>query len=111
MRKNKTLRARLKHKIIFLEDRRTSEIAEEEWQNILEVFAQVTHYADNSLAQLENMNFGNIITEEYFIFKIRFTDKVQKSMRISFSNRIFEIKRLINVEMQNKILKIIALEI
>ncbi|HJD62444.1 MAG TPA: head-tail adaptor protein [Rickettsia endosymbiont of Degeeriella rufa] len=44
------------------------------------------------------MSFGHVITEGYFLFKIRFIKNITTKMRIIFKEREFEIKRVINVE-------------
>nr|MBA2628811.1 phage head closure protein [Rickettsiaceae bacterium] len=66
---------------------------------------------DNRFAFLEGIQFGNVITEEYFLFKIRFIKGVNNTMRISFHNQIFEIKKIIDEDSKARILTIIALKI
>ena len=110
MTKN-SLSALLVHRVVFLENKTKSELEEQNWVPILEAFAEVKPMYDNKFGSIENFNFGHIVTEAFFMFKIRFTDKVNPKMRISFGARIFEIKRIINVAEKDKILQIIALEI
>jgi SPP1 family predicted phage head-tail adaptor len=74
-------------------------------------FAEVQPVCDNRFISLEGLSFGNVITEKYFLFKIRFMDGITQEMRISFKGRFFEIKRIINEDERNKMLSIIALEI
>ena len=66
---------------------------------------------DNRFAFLEGIQFGNIITEEYFLFKIRFIKELDNTMRISFHNQIFEIKRIIDEDSKGRLLSIVALKI
>lgn len=101
----------LTHKIIFLVNKENSEIKAGIWEKELESFAQIRPACDNNFVSLENMGFGSVISEECFIFTTRYDIKINKNMRIDFHGQIFEIKRLINENMKNKILKIIALEI
>ena len=105
------LSALLSHKIVFLENKSRNELEEQNWQEIYSSFAEIKPMYDNKFGSIEKFNFGHIVTEAFFMFKIRFTDQVNPKMRICFSRRIFEIKRIINIAEKNKILQIIALEI
>lgn len=60
---------------------------------------------------LEGMNFGNLITEEYYLFKIRYMDGLSKALRISFRRKLYSIKRIINIGEKDRFLNIIGLEI
>ncbi|RTK92291.1 MAG: head-tail adaptor protein [Rickettsiales bacterium] len=106
-----SIKSRLIHKIHFLTNNEFSEIKTANWQNTIEVFAEVQPVCDNRFISLENMQFGTVITEEYFLFTVRFIKEINKDMRIDFYGKIYEIKRIINENQRNKILKIIALEI
>ncbi len=101
----------LRHKIILLENKNLSSIEQPEWQEVFEVFANVNSYSSGILSQIEGVSFGHVLSEEYMIFTIRFHSKIRKNMRIKFRDSFFEIKRIINDEMKNKIQKIISLEI
>jgi len=57
------------------------------------------------------MQFGNVITEEYFLFTTRFIKDLDKTMRISFHNQIFEIKRIIDEDSKGRMLGIAALKV
>ena len=57
------------------------------------------------------MQFGNVITEEYFLFTTRFIKDINKTMRISFHNQIFEIKRIIDEDSKGRMLGIVALKV
>lgn len=110
MRK-KNITSRFIHKIIFLNNVADSAIEEDRWEEWQSSFAEVQPLCDNRFISLEGMSFGNVITEGYFIFKIRFLAGLLPEMRISFKGRIFEIKRIINENERDKMLDIIALEI
>ncbi len=60
---------------------------------------------------IEGLNFGNLITEDYYLFKIRYMDGLTKALRISFRRKLYSIKRIINIGEKNRFLNIIALEI
>jgi SPP1 family predicted phage head-tail adaptor len=106
-----TLSALLSHRVIFLENKTANELEDQDWQEVYRSFAEIKPMYDNKFGSIEKFNFGHIVTEAFFMFKIRFTEKINPKMRISFSRRIFEIKRIINVLEKDKILQIIALEI
>ncbi len=106
-----SIKSRLVHKIQFLINTEDSEIKTANWQELIVTFAQVEPVCDNRFIYLENMQFGNVITEEYFLFTIRFNHVIHKDMRINFYGKLFEIKRIVNEDQRSKILKIIALEI
>lgn len=105
------IKSRLVHKIQFLVNNEISEIKTADWQNTIEAFAEVQPVCDNRFISLENIQFGAVIAEEYFLFTVRFIKEINKDMRINFYGKIYEIKRIINENQRNKILKIIALEI
>ncbi len=105
------LAAILAHSIIFLENINDNELEDQQWDERLTVFAEVKPLYDNKCGSLEKFSFGNIVTEAFFMFKIRFTEAVNTKMRIKFRNRLFEIKRIINVGEKSKIMQIIGLEL
>ncbi|MBP7190057.1 MAG: head-tail adaptor protein [Rickettsiaceae bacterium] len=100
----------LKHKISILENASPDELSEN-WQEIEITFAQIKPLYDNKVESLDSFAFGNIVTDGYFVFQTRGSIKVSTKMRIKFKNRIFDIKRVIDVEEAGRWLKIIALEI
>jgi len=111
MKMSRALSFYLKHQIIFLENFAASDIEKENWQEKTMSFAEIKPLCDSKFESLENINFGHVMTEGFFIFKIRFIDGINSKMRILFKKRIFEIKRIIDVEEQGRILNIIGLEI
>ena len=110
-RTRKSLTLNLKHQIIVLENKTVNLVDLEDWQEKFTVFAEITQASENSFSALEGLNFGHIITEAYFIFKIRFMEGINTKQKILFKNRNFEIKRIINDSELNRILIIIALEV
>lgn len=109
--KKQSMVAKLVHKITFLENKSNSAIEEEVWERVLTSFAEIKPVCDGSVVSLEGIAFGNIITEEYFIFKTRFIKGINRQMRIGFHGRVFEIKRIIDEEERGRILSIIGLEV
>ncbi len=107
----KTIVSRFIHKIILLNNVANSAIEEDAWEEWNVSFAEVQPVCDNRFISLEGVSFGNVITEGYFLFKMRFMEGVNQEMRISFRGRIFEIKRIINENELDKMLNIIALEV
>jgi len=100
----------LKHAVSFIENISQSELEDQDWQEKYVTFADVRPMYDNKFGSIENFSFGHIVTEAFFMFKIRFTEAVHPKMRIIFKRRMFEIKRIINDGEASKTLKIIALE-
>lgn len=101
----------LKHRISVLENLVDTEISEDNWQTKYITFAQMKPLYDHKVGSLENFSFGHVVTEGYFMFKIRALIGINNKMRIQFQDRVFEIKRVINIEESCRLLQIIALEI
>ncbi|MES2215546.1 MAG: head-tail adaptor protein [Pseudomonadota bacterium] len=101
----------LKHRIIFLENVSISELGSEEWQEKCQTFADVKPLFDSKVGSLESFDFGHVVTEGYFMFKIRALNEINSKMRISFKGRLFEIKRVVDALEEGRMLQIIALEI
>ncbi|MCP5370027.1 MAG: head-tail adaptor protein [Rickettsiaceae bacterium] len=99
-----------KHKITLLENKSVSEL-EANWQEVRQIYANIKPLCDTRLVTLENVEFGSIISAEYYDFYIRYTQDINIYMRLSFRQNIFEIKRIINHNFSNKFLSIIALQI
>lgn len=107
----KSITRNLQHQIKILENFSTSEIEEEKWQEKFTSYAEIRPISDSRFNMLENLNFGHVMTEGYYIFKIRFIKGITTKMLISFRNRRFEIKRIINIAERSKFLNIIGLEV
>ncbi len=110
MKKN-SLFTFLKHKIICLENINQEELGGEVWREKYTTFAEIKPLYDNKVGSLENFSFGHVVTEGYFMFRIRALPGVTSKMRIKFHDRLFEIKRIIDIDERGRILKIIALEV
>jgi len=107
----KILVSRLVHNITFLENLAESASEDQDWREKYNCFAEISPLTDCKYISIEGMSFGNLITEEYYLFKIRYIEGVSKNSRISFRNKLYAIKRIINIKERDKILNIIAHEI
>ncbi len=101
----------LKHKISIWANVSNNDMEQDDWQRQYTTFAAILPLFDNKIGMIENFSFGNIVTEGYFLFKVRCCYNITNKMRIKFKDRIFQIKRIIDVTESGKWLKIIALEI
>ena len=101
----------LKHKIDIFQNTSASELEGERWSLKYQTFAEIKPLFDHKIGSIENFDFGHIVTEGYFLFRIRYLEGLTVAMRINFKNRHFEIKRVIDPTEESKILQIIALEV
>lgn len=108
---SQNLAKKLNHQIKFLENQRRSEIEDENWLETITTFAEIIPLSDTSFKTIENFNFGHVMTESYYIFRIRYNQRINNNMRISYNKKNFEIKRIINVDEKNIAMQIIVLEI
>jgi hypothetical protein len=111
MSMRKLLASDLKHQILFLENLANSDLEEENWQEAIMAFAEIKPICETGFNSLEAFDFGHVMTEGFFIFKMRFIKGIDIKMRILFNKRQFKIKRIIDIAEQNRVLKIIGLEI
>lgn len=111
MSRIKPFAACLQHQIIVLKKVPTVDIDHEQWQPKITTYAEIKAISETNYSTMDGFNFGNLITETYFMFRLRFVKGITNDMRIRFDDRIFEIKRVINHLERNCILRIIALEI
>ncbi len=107
----KSLTLNLRHLITILENKTVNPVDLEDWQEKFLVFAEIIPVSENNFSTLEGLNFGHMITEAYFIFKIRFTEGINIKQKILFKNRNFDIKRIINDGELNRTMTVIALEV
>lgn len=107
----KSIIKNLQYQIKFIENSTKTEIDKEVWLEKFILYAEISPLCDNRFEAIKGLNFGHIMTEEFFLFKMRYIKGITSKMRISFKARQFEIKRIINVAERNKFLNIIGLEI
>jgi len=72
----KSLSSYLKHQILFLENIATSDIEEDNWQEKIMAFAEIKPICETGFNSLENFDFGHVMTEGFFMFKIRFIEGI-----------------------------------
>jgi SPP1 family predicted phage head-tail adaptor len=106
-----SISGKLIHEISILANMAISELDDEDWQEKTKTFAEIKPLYDNKFGSLENFSFGHIVTENFFMFKIRYLPDLNTKLRIRFDERIFEIKRIINLNEKNIFLQIIGLEL
>lgn len=111
VKKTAIIASSLKHQIAFLENLATTEIEKERWQQATVTFAEIKPICDNKFEAIDGLSFGHIMTQGFFLFKIRFILGINNKMRILFKERQFEIKRIINIGEQNRFMQIIGLEL
>lgn len=78
----KSVARSLQHQVKILENFSTSEIEQEKWQEKLSVYAEIKPICDNRFTSIEHVNFGHIMTEGFYLFKIRFIKEITTKMRI-----------------------------
>lgn len=110
IKSEKRIPTRLSHQITLLENITKSELEPEKWVEKTKTFAEINPIYPNRFESIEGFDFAHVMTEGFFLFKIRFLKGVFPKMRILFKDRSFEIKRIINLKEQDRILQLIALE-
>ena len=80
------------------------------WCDKCEIFANINAIADMKYAGIEIFNSMQLITNDPYLFIIRYIEGLNSQMRILYGDRLFNIKRIVNPYEKNHILKIIAQE-
>jgi head-tail adaptor len=106
MKFNKQFISRLRHYIKF-----STILPDGSFEDVSSAFAEISPITDTSVKEFDEISFGHLLTEEYFLITTRYLRNLNSSMRIRFNDRIFAIKRIINPYELNHILKIIAQEL
>jgi head-tail adaptor len=102
----------LKHFIEFYSNANAGNLlVAEQWTKKYECFAEVMPLGGSSFASIDNMDFGHITPENLVMFKIRFASGITNKLRIMLNNQNFDIKKIINVAYEDKILQIIGQEV
>lgn len=110
MRKIKS--AKLFHLVTLLKNISSeSSLSGDDWRSVGQVYAEIKPLSEQQIKEIDSIQFGHLILEEYFIFTCRYSDLIENNMRIQFKERIFDIKRIINPQEKDRYLKIITLEI
>lgn len=111
MKTKKHFASKLRHKIEIIYNSSISELEPENWVSMQEAYAEIAAITETNIHEFDDINFGHLMSEEYFIITMRFLKNISSKMRIKFGDRLFAIKRIVNPYQLNNILKIIALEI
>ncbi|MFQ3887148.1 MAG: hypothetical protein AB8U88_06435 [Rickettsia conorii subsp. raoultii] len=72
----KTVVKNFQHQIKFLKNIAGEEMEEDRWVEKLTSYDEIKPLCDSKFLALENISFGHIITEGYFLFKIRFIKNI-----------------------------------
>ena len=104
-------RLKLLHKIIFLQNLNSNDLEEPRWSEVLETYAEIKALHSLSVSELEGINFGQVLNQEYFIFYVRFNSNISENMRIMFQGRLYEIKRIVEEYSRSRIIQIIGLRL
>lgn len=99
------------HKINFLENTVNEASLPEKWEVKFQSYAEIKPIYETSFSQIESKEFGHIMTESLFIFRLRYIKNISTKLRIEFKKRTFEIRRIVNIDEKDRLLNIIALEI
>ena len=103
--------SKLRNRIEIFTNIAEGDIGFENWVKCLDLYAEILSITENNIKEFDSINFGHIMSEEYYIITFRYVENINYKMRIKFGNRIFLIKKIINPYEQNRYLKVIALEI
>ena len=106
--KKRALTLKFEHKISFLENKSGSELDRQQWQHFVDSYASIIPLTDKRFVSMEQVTFGSVISEEFFLFQIRYIKGLNTDMRIKFQNEIyFSIKiEATNAKIDNKNFKI-----
>ena len=103
--------AKFIHQITFLENLAKNDIDKDNWSEKFTSFAEIKPICDNRYIYSEGINFGNVVSEEYFSFRIRYVKDINSDMRIKFRQKLYGIKRILDADARGRVLNIIGLEI
>lgn len=99
------------HRIDFLQNMATHSIEEGIWKLVFHSYADIVPICEAKAGEIAGLGFGNVISEEFFLFRTRFYPKINKTQRIIFDNEIYEIKRIVNLRDSRRSLNIVAFKI
>ncbi len=105
----------LKHKVNFLtpEDSGFNDFEDslEKWKYHCRKFVCLQPLINFGLGNLENVSFGQVITESIYLVSLRYDGYINSRMRMEFENRWFDIKRIINLGERKCFMQLIVREI
>lgn len=109
MKLKRSFASRLRHQIEIIFN--GSEDGLENWVVLNTAFAEITEITETNIKEFDDMSFGHILSEEYFIITTRYLKNINTRMRVKFGDRIFAIKKIVNPFQLNHLLKILAVEV
>lgn len=111
MKGMKKLYQKLNHRIQLLRNIESNQLSEEKWEFYAEIYAEVNPLSETSLKEIDNVSFGQLNLEEYYLITIRFRPDILKTFRVKFKDKQFAINKIINPYEKNKLLKLLCLEV
>ena len=102
---------RFTYPITFLENLAAHEIEDDQWKNIAYSYADVVPICEASAKEITGLGFGHVLTEEYYLFRVRFHPAINKKQRISFDGEFYEIKRIVKMRNNQRASNIVAFKI
>jgi head-tail adaptor len=82
-----------------------------DWYDVVEVSAAINAISEMKFTGIEVFRSMQLMSTDPYLFIIRYLDYINISMRILYGKRVFSIKRIINPNEQNIMLKIISEEV
>lgn len=100
---------RFNKRIYFLSNKTLTDIEQAEWEEAFYSWGEILPIFDN---KLENISLDSLqaISQPYFMFIMRYDKNINNKLRIKYKERIFTIKRVVNIDEASKFLKILAIE-
>lgn len=80
------------------------------WVDVAKVWAEVQALNYNKLSVGEHFQFGQLLSLSAYQITIRYRKNMATNMRIIYDGRVFNIRRIINIEEKNRLLRLIAEE-
>ena len=102
---------RFNKKIIIKKNIIQNELEKAVWEDVITCFANVENLLEMNLKNVEGLDYGHVISEELYLFTIRYSNLLQCGMRIIFEDQIYEIKRINDVAFKKRYNQIIAQKI
>jgi len=105
------LRNCYREKITFFSNVNTNVLDKPDWRPKKIVLGKMRPLSESGYKPLDTHSFGDIISAEYFLFRMREASDINKKMRIHTKGQWYEIKRIIKPVGISKEMKIIALAV
>lgn len=112
MTRKMTLSEKMRFRITLQTEQKTSDDAGGytlSWTNVATVWAAIES-ASRRASSTENVVAGQLENRSFFVFTIRYRDGVTSKMRVLYNSRVFNIRRVINVDERKQWIEIFATE-